>query len=125
MRTPFLLQIHEALYLPNNKYTIFSAPQMSEQGVDVDDKANRHGGRQNIIVDRQKIPLQFKRGLFHAPIREPILEQLKLLPVYDITADSPWNLKDLDDEIDPSPNHFTGDSMHHNNVTKLGKVIWN
>ncbi len=53
-------------------------------------------------MDQQKIPLQFKRGLLHIPVKEPTQEELQLLPVSEINADSPWDPKDLDDEVDPS-----------------------
>ncbi len=70
------------------------------------DKAKRDGAKENIIVDKQKIPLQFNRGLLHVPIRESTLEELQLLHVYDISANFPWDLQNLDDELDPSPNQF-------------------
>ncbi len=73
-------------------------------------------------MDNQEIPLKFKRGLLHVPLRESTGEELQLLPIFDITSDTTWDPKDLDDE-DPSTNHFKGDSMHHTHVTKLGKVI--
>ncbi len=46
------------------------------------------------------------------------MEELQILLVYDITADSPWDPKDLDDKLNPSPNF-----SRHNHVTKLVKVI--
>ncbi len=117
-----ILSAHEFLYHPNNKYTILSATQMREHGVDINDKAKHHGGIQNIVVDKQEIPIKFKRSLLHVPIRNPTKEELQLLPLFDITSDSPWDPKDLGDE-DHSTNHFRGDSMCHNHVTKLGKEI--
>ncbi len=52
-----ILQAHEALYLPNNKFTILSSTQLREHGVAVHDTARCHGGLQNIVVDEVEIPL--------------------------------------------------------------------
>ncbi len=50
-----ILQAHESLYLPDKKYTILSATQMREHGVEVNDKAKCHKSLQDIIVDEQQI----------------------------------------------------------------------
>ncbi len=117
-----ILQEHEALYLPNNKFTILSSTQLRESGVAVYDTAKRHGGLQNIVMDEVEIPLTLKRGLLHIPIRAPTKEDLLTLPILDITSDQPWDLKALDDD-DISSNHFRGDSFCSNKVTKLDKVL--
>ncbi len=117
-----ILQAHEALYLPNNKFTILSATQLRENGVAVQDTAKRHGGLQELVVDEVNIPLVLQRGLLHVPIRATSDEKLPTLPMVDITSDQPWDPKALDDE-DVSSNHFRGDSACTNKVTKVGKVL--
>ncbi len=72
-------------------------------------------------MDKQEIPLKFKRGLLPVPMREPTEEELQFLPIFDITSDTPWDPKDIDEDENPSNNHFRGDSMCHSHVTKLGK----
>ncbi len=71
-----ILQAHESLYLPNNQYTILSARQVKEHGVEVNDKAKHYDGLQNIIVDESEFPLRFKRSLLHVSIMESTDEEL-------------------------------------------------
>ncbi len=84
-----ILQAHEALYLPNNKYTILYSTQMREQEVAINDTAKHHGGLQNVILDDQDIPLTFNRGLLYVPSREPTDKDLLKWPIVDLTADDP------------------------------------
>ncbi len=58
-----ILQAHESIHLPNNNDTILSHTQMRKLCVEINDKAKRHNGFQNIIVEDKEIPLKFKRGL--------------------------------------------------------------
>ncbi len=95
---------------------------MREHCIEVNDKARHHIGLQDIIVDNQEVPITFKRGLVHVPLREPTDENLHICPTLDITSDDPWYPQTVDDQ-GPSSNLFRGNSMHHNHVTKLGKII--
>ncbi len=114
-----ILQAHEALHLPNSKFTILFSTKLRENGVAVHDTARRHGGLQNIVVDKVEIPLTLQRGLLHVHIRTPTEEDLLMWPNLDIISDQPWDPKAPDDD-DVSSNHFRGDSARSNKVTKVG-----
>ena len=69
-----ILQAHEALQMPKNRYTILSALQLREHGVEVHDVARRHGGDQCIIL-RTVTPYLWKWTMVYLPCRYVFLKR--------------------------------------------------
>ena len=111
--TAVIIQANEALSLPDNLYTILSSTQMREHGVEVNDKAKRHYGKQNLVVDGVELPLTLQGGLLHLPLREPTDEDLIKWPIVTLTSDQPWDPKAIND-------HEIGEAAH---VSRLSQVI--
>ncbi len=87
------------------KYNVLSSIQMREHGVELNDKAKRHDGKQNLRVEGNEVPLNFEAGLLHLPIREPTDEDIWKCPIIIISSDEPCNIKTVDGH------YLGGDSM--------------
>ena len=94
----FIVEIGEAIYIPENDTSLLSTFQAREHGVIVNDVARRHGGEQNIIVDDITIPLETVKGLLSFKIREPSQNEVKNCPRITLTSDSQWEIGDFDNK---------------------------
>ena len=86
---------------------------MREHGVEVNDKAKRHYGKQNLVVDGVELPLTLQGGLLHLPLREPTDEDLLKWPIVTLTSDQPWDPRAINDT-------GIGEAAH---VSRLAQVI--
>ena len=75
---------------------------MRASGHVVDDTPKKYGGKQQIaLFDGPTIPLHYRNGLLHMKTSCPTENELKTLPVFDLTLDTPWNpLNEWDDDDD-------------------------
>ena len=95
-----LIRANEATILDQNANTLFSVPQMLENGVDVQDKAKRHGGFSYLACEGRVLPLIMVDAMMCLQIRKPTEQELENCEVIDITSPEPWHPYDITDEED-------------------------
>ena len=94
-----VIKINQALLStdPNQSEALLQPHQARSFGVVVNDVAQRHTGsqgnpgEQNIIVDRDAIPLHFDGFKCYIRIRKPSVEEIQSLPVYELTSPKPYH----------------------------------
>jgi len=90
-KLPIILRIPESICAGEGK-SLFAANQMRAAGHMVNDVPRRYGGQQCIrLHDGPTIPLYYHQGLCHMKTHYPTDDDLKTLPVFDLTLDTPWN----------------------------------
>jgi hypothetical protein len=95
-----LIRANEATILDQHANTLFSVPQMLENGVDVQDKAKRHGGFSYLACEGRVLPLIMVDAMMCLKIRKPTEQELGNCEVIDITSPEPWHPYDITDEED-------------------------
>ena len=95
-----LIKANEATILDKNANTLFSVPQMLENGVEVQDKAKRHGGLSYLACEGRILPLIMVDAMMCLKIRKPTEQELNSCEVIDITSPEPWHPYDIVDEED-------------------------
>ena len=85
-----VLIANEALLVPGQRTSLLSTMQLRENGVQVNDVAKRHGGRQNIVAKGNTIPIHFHRGLLELPLRVPTEQELSTCRRIILSSDEPW-----------------------------------
>jgi len=86
-----LLRANESTILGENGNTLFSVPQLRENGVEVDNKARWHGGAAAIIVDDYVIPMTMVNSMMTIKIRRPTKHERFKCPLIELTSDIPWH----------------------------------
>jgi len=80
-----MIRVNEGVVVPFP--SILSANQMRSYATKVDDCPKRYGGKQQITLnDGPTMSLQYLNGLSYLPIRKPTNEELRTLPIHDITS---------------------------------------
>jgi hypothetical protein len=104
---------------------------MEAHGADINDRSKLlPGGKQRILIDGSKMPLDFKNGLPYLQCHKPMYGELESLPhimTSDVESDSSQYVKDLDDlaafydpsEEDHEERHFDqfGEYWHRTAAT--------
>ena len=94
-----ILIMSQYAYSPKGK-TIHSKSQLESFGCSVHDSALRAGGKQCIYTpEGYVIPLHVRHGLFHMDMQPPTDDDLHNHPHVFLTADSPWNPDNVDEEF--------------------------
>ena len=103
-KQPIILRIPESICAGEGK-SLFAANQMRAAGHIVNDVPKRYGGQQCIkLHDGPTIPLFYHQGLCHMKTHFPTDDDLKVLPVFDLTLDTPWNpANEYDDDTGVAP----------------------
>ena len=87
---PLLIGQHEVPIIPESDIMLVSETQARCNGIDIDSKSRRFGGRGSIILDDDTvIPLRLEHALMTCPIRLPTEEELNSLTVHWLTANAP------------------------------------
>ena len=94
----YILVINEGISIPENDVSLLSIIQIREHGIEVDDKAKRHGGSQSIIADGLKIEFKLKNGLLVKSFKYPTEEELNTLQHIVLTLDLPWDPERYNDD---------------------------
>ena len=95
-----VLIMHQYAYLGKGK-TIHSKGQVEWYKNSVDDKSRALGGKQRVVtLDGYIIPLHIRNGLPYMDMMVPTQQELDSLPHIILTADTEWNPKVLDNEVD-------------------------
>ena len=90
-----LIKANEATILDKNANTLFSVPQMLENGVEVQDKAKRHGGLAYLACEGIVLPLIMVDAMMCLRIRKPTEKEIKTCEMIDIASPLPWHPYDL------------------------------
>ena len=104
--TTILIRVHEAVLNQGVSHSLLSQYQMSECVSQVDTRAKKHGGKQQILLKEDlSIPLVTKKCMMTFKHRLPTKTELEGLEQVTITLDAPWSPKeyseDLDDVVTP------------------------
>ena len=93
-KQPIILRIPESTCAVEGK-SLFAANQMRAAGHIVNDAPKRYGDQQCIMLqsfhEGPVMPLHCHQGLCHMQMHFPTDDDLKTLPVFDLTLDTPWN----------------------------------
>ena len=102
-RGPVILIMNQ--YAHSGKgHSIHSSPQLEWNGVDVDEKSARVGGKQRLVTfDGFSIPINIRRGLPYIDMRPHTDQEWEELPHVLITDDAPWDPKSMDHEQGDDP----------------------
>jgi hypothetical protein len=102
-RGPVILIMHQ--YAHSGKgHSIHSSPQLEWNGVDVDDKSARVGGKQRLVTfDSFSIPINIRRGLPYIDMRPHTDQEWEELPHVLLTEDANWDPTHMDHEQGDNP----------------------
>jgi hypothetical protein len=97
-RGPVILIMHQ--YAHSGKgHSIHSSPQLEWNGVDVDDKSARVGGKQRLVTfDGFSIPINIRRGLPYINMQPHTDQEWETLPHVLLTEDTNWDPTHMDHE---------------------------
>ena len=96
MNGKVLIGVHEAPYLGEQANSLLSTAQARENGVWIDDRLTRHGGKQMLRVEQTEIPLSIEDGLAGLEISVPTEDEMESLPTLWLTSDLEWQPGRLD-----------------------------
>ena len=92
---------HEVPIIPNSEHMLVSETQARCNGMDIDSRSKRFGGRGSIIfADDTEIPLRLENALMTCPIRMPTEIEIKELEVHWLTADQSWDPNNINEHHD-------------------------
>jgi len=90
-KQPIILRIPERICAGEGT-SLFAVNHMRAAGRIVNDVPTIYGGQQCIrLHDSHVIPLHYHQGLCHMKTHFPTDDDLKTVPVFDLTLDTPWN----------------------------------
>jgi hypothetical protein len=97
-RGPVILIMHQ--YAHSGKgHSIHSSPQLEWNGVNVDNKSARVGGKQRLVTfDGFSIPINIRRGLPYFDMRPHTDQEWEELPHVLLTEDANWDPTHMDHE---------------------------
>jgi hypothetical protein len=85
-------------------HSIHSSPQLEWNGVDVDDKSARVGGKQRLVTfDGFSIPINIRRGLPYINMHPHTDQEWEELPHVLLTEDANWDPTHMDHEQGDPP----------------------
>ena len=91
----FILEVNEAIHVPNNPTSLLSTFQVRENGGIVDDVSARHGGKQRIMKDGIDLPLDLQDGLLFLNTRLPTENERQNCTRIILTSDAVWNVSEF------------------------------
>jgi hypothetical protein len=102
-RGPMILIMHQ--YAHSGKgHSIHSSPQLEWNGIDVDDKSARVGGKKRLVTfDGFSIPINIRRGLPYIDMRPHTDQEWEELPHVLLTEDANWDPTHMDHEQGDDP----------------------
>jgi hypothetical protein len=102
-RGPVILIMHQ--YAHSRKgHSIHSSPQLEWNGVDIDDKSARVGGKQRLVTfDSFSIPINIRRGLPYIDMHPHTDKEWEELPHVLLTEDANWDPTRMDHEQGDDP----------------------
>jgi hypothetical protein len=102
-RGPMILIMHQ--YAHSGKgHSIHSLPQLEWNGINIDDKSARVGGKQRLVTfDGFSIPINIRRGLPYINMRPHTDQEWEELPHVLLTEDTNWDPMHMDHEQGDDP----------------------
>ena len=88
----------EGISIRENEVGLLSTIQIREHGIDVNNKAKIHGGKQAIISDEIEFKFKLKNGLLLKSLKYPTEEEINSLQHITLTSDFPWDPTIFNDE---------------------------
>jgi hypothetical protein len=100
---PVILIMHQ--YAHSGKgHSIHSSPQLEWNGIDIDDKSARVGGKQRLVTfDGFSIPINIRCGLPYIDMRPHTDQEWETLPHVLLTEDTNWDPMHMDHEQGDDP----------------------
>ena len=92
----FILEVNEAIHVPENPTSLLSTFQVREYGGVVDDVSTRHGGKQRIHKDGTDLPLRLNDGLLFLDTRIPTENERQNCTRITLTSDEVWNVSEFE-----------------------------
>ena len=83
--------------MPKNDVSLIITIQTREYGLEICDKAQRHGGKQSISIGDIELKFKLKGGLLLKNIRKLTIEEINKLEHIVLTSPYPWNPEDIND----------------------------
>jgi hypothetical protein len=103
---PVVLIMHQ--YAHSGKgHSIHSSPQLEWNGVNIDDKSARVGGKQRLVTfDGFSIPINIRRGLPYIDMHPHTDQEWEELPHVLLTEDANWDPTQMDHEQGDDPTWY-------------------